>query len=181
MDIGKTNAIQHAIETVNDAPIAFKPRRIPKGLENDVEKMINELLENDIIRESTSPWSFPLVIVRKKNGDIRMCVDYRSLNAKTSRPIFPIPSADELFDTVSDSMYFTSLDLSSGYYQVPIKEEDIQKSAFSIRYGQLEFNRIPFDLCSASATFQKLMNVVLIKVNWIKCVIYLDDILVFDR
>ena len=143
--------------------------------------MVKELLNAGVIRESNSPWNFPIVVVRKKNGEIRMCVDYRALNAKTARPIFPIPSAEELFDTVGGARYFSTLDLSSGYHQVKVGEKDIEKTAFSTRYGQYEFVRMPFGLCGAPATFQRLMNVVLSKDNWINCVVYLDDILIFGK
>ena len=110
-----------------------------------------------------------------------MCVDYRALNAKTSRSIFPIPTAEELFDTLGNAKYFSTLDLSSGYYQVPVNPEDTKKTAFSTKFGQYEFTRMPFGLCSAPATFQRLMNVVLRNENWLDCVIYLDDILIFGN
>ena len=181
MDIGKTELVYHHIETTDNKPIAFKPRRIPKGLEDEVDHMIDNLIEAGIVKPSTSPWNFPIVVVRKKNGDNRMCVDYRALNAKTNRPIFPIPSAEEIFDSVGGARYFSSLDLSSGYYQVPIAEEDRGKTAFSTKYGQYEFTRMPFGLCSAPATFQRLMNIVLRNENWKKCVIYLDDVLIFGK
>ena len=181
MDIGKTDLGQHTIETGNAAPIAFKHRRIPRGLEEDVGRYVNELKEAGIIRESNSPWNFPIVVTKKKNGDIRMCVDYRALNAKTERAIFPIPSANEVFDTIGTAKYFSTLDLSSGYYQVPIAENDIPKTAFSTRFGQYEFTRMPFGLCAAPATFQRVMNVVLRGENWVNCVVYLDDVLVFGK
>ena len=120
-------------------------------------------------------------MAKKKNGEIRLCVDYRALNAKTNRPIFPIPSSEEIFDSIGGSKYFSTLDLSSGYHQVPVAEEDIPKTAFSTRHGQYEFVRMPFGLCGAPATFQRLMNLILRKENWINCVIYLDDILIFGK
>ena len=181
MDLGKTDVIQHTIETGNAKPIAFKPRKVPIGLEEDMNRMINDLLAAGVVRPSTSPWNFPIVLVKKKNGDIRMCVDYRALNAKTARPIFPIPSSEELFDTIGGAKFFSTLDLSSGYYQVPLNEKDIEKTAFSTKYGQFEFTRMPFGLCSAPATFQKLMNMILQKENWLNCVVYLDDVLIFGR
>ena len=180
-DMGKTDLLAHQIKTFDNIPISMKPRRVPCGLEDDVNKMVDDLLNSDVIRPSNSPWNFPIVVVKKKNGDNRMCVDYRALNAKTARPIYPIPSSEELFDSIGDAKYFSSLDLSSGYHQVPITEKDKEKTAFSTRYGQFEFNRMPFGLCSAPATFQKLMNMVLSKENWVKCVIYLDDVLIFGR
>ncbi|MEL7308646.1 MAG: reverse transcriptase family protein, partial [Pseudomonadota bacterium] len=173
--------IKHKIVTVNHSPIALKPRRIPQALESQVDKQVKQMLDNSIIRESTSPWSFPLVVVRKPNGDLRLCVDYRKLNEITRRPIYPIPESRTIFDTLEGNQNFTSLDLSSGYHQVPMEEEDKAKTAFSTRRGQFEFNRMPFGLCGAPATFQRIMNVILKDQVWQKCVIYLDDVLIFGR
>jgi hypothetical protein len=146
-----------------------------------VDRLVQELLEKDIVQPSESPWSAPLVIVAKKNGDVRMCVDYRRLNAVTKRPIFPIPATQQLLDSLEGSTYFSTLDLSQGYYQIPVKEEDISKTAFTTRRGQFEFKRMPMGLSSSPSTFQRLMHIVLKNENWEKCLIYLDDILVFGR
>ena len=173
--------IKHEIITDNHPPIALKQRRIPLALEAKVDEQIQQMLEDNIIRESTSPWSFPLVVVRKPNGDLRLCVDYRKLNEITRRPIFPIPDSRTLFDALEGNKYFSTIDLSSGYHQVPMKEIDKEKTAFSTRRGQFEFNRMPFGLCGAPATFQRIMNVVLKDQVWEKCVIYLDDVLIFGR
>ena len=179
-DIGCTN-IQHNIETGDNPPITVKPRRLPLGVEDQVEDMVRDMLETGIIRRSQSPWSFPLVIVRKKNGAIRLCVDYRLLNGVTKRPIYPIPDCKEFFDTLAGSRFFSALDLSQGYHQMPMNEEDKQKTAFTTRSGQYEYNRMPFGLSGAPATFQRVMNVILRAENFEKCVIYLDDVLVFGR
>jgi len=132
--------------------IAFKTRRIPQGLEDNVNQTIDEMLKAGVIRPSESPWNFPIVEEQKKDGAIRLCVDYRALNAKTTRPIFPIPSTNELFDTVGNADYFTVLDLNSGYHQVPVRDVDIEKTAFSTRYGQFKFTRMPLGLRAAPAT-----------------------------
>jgi transposase InsO family protein len=181
MDIGCTQMISHNIDTGDSVPIAVAPRRIPAVLEEKVDRLVQELLEKDIVQPSESPWSAPLVIVAKKNGDVRMCVDYRRLNAVTKRPIFPIPATQQLLDSLEGSTYFSTLDLSQGYYQIPVKEEDISKTAFTTRRGQFEFKRMPMGLSSSPSTFQRLMHIVLKNENWEKCLIYLDDILVFGR
>ena len=181
LDVGLTNVIEHTIDTGEAKPIAFKPRRIPIGLEEVVNSKVKELEHAGIIRQSNSPWNFPLVIVKKKNEDIRLCVDYRGLNAKTDRPIYPIPASEEIFDAIGEAKYFSTLDLSSGYYQIPIKSDDMKKTAFTTKHGQFEFTRMPFGLCSAPATFQKMMNIILQRENWSKCLIYLDDVLIFGR
>ena len=180
-DLGKCEIVKHSIKTNIDHPIAVKPRRIPLGLEEEVKHLIDGMLESNVISPSNSAWNFPIVLVRKKDGTTRMCVDYRKLNAATSRPIFPIPNSEEIFDAVQGARYFSTIDLANGYHQVDLEEEAKEKTAFSTRYGQFQFNRMPFGLCSAPATFQKLMNVVLKTENWTNCVIYLDDILIFGR
>lgn len=181
MDIGLTNVCEHEIDTGNTPPIAVPPRRVPLALEEKVHKLIEDLLEQGIIQPSQSPWCSPVVIVTKKNGDVRMCIDYRSLNAITLRPIYPIPNPNIVFDTLSGASVFSTLDLSQGYYQVPMKKEDIQKTAFATKEGQFEFMRLPFGLCGAPSTFQRMMATILQKENWTKCIIYLDDVLIFGR
>ena len=180
-DIGLTNLVEHEIDTGNSRPIACSYRRIPFGLEDKVDDLIQELVDKNIIRPSESPWNAPLVVIPKKNGDIRLTVDYRRLNSITKRPIFPIPDANQLFDTLNGSVLFTTLDLSSGYYNIPMKSEDIGKTAFSTRTNHWEFIRMPMGISTAPATFQRLMHKIFEKEKWHECLIYLDDILVFSK
>ena len=179
-DIGLTGMVAHEIDTGQEKPICTPYRRIPLALEDKVDEMINELEGKGIIRPSLSPWNAPLVVVPKKNGDIRLTVDYRKLNSITERPIFPMPDSRALLDTLSGSAYFTTLDLSSGYYNIPMKEEDVQKTAFSTRRNHWEFVRMPMGLSTAPGTFQRLMHMVFHRENWKQCLIYLDDVLVFS-
>lgn len=181
MDIGCTHLIEHKIDTGDSLPLASPPRRIPIALEEKVDKLVEDLLANDIIRPSDSPWNAPIVIVAKKNGDIRMCVDYRRLNAITKRSVYPIPATQQLLDCLSGSHFFSTLDLSQGYHQIAVAEEDICKTAFATRKGHFEYKRMPFGLTTAPSTFQRLMHIVLQQENWQKCLIYLDDILIFGR
>ena len=181
MDIGCTSLVQHTIDTGDSYPIAVAPRRIPMALEEKVDKMIEDLLKNDIIQPSESPWNAPLVIVAKKNSDIRLCVDYRKLNAVTKRPVYPIPATNQLLDCLNGSMYFTTLDLSQGYYQIPMAPEDMPNTAFATRKGQYEYKRMPMGLASAPGTFQRLMHIAFKNENWEKCLIYLDDVLIHGR
>ena len=180
-DLGLAKDVVHQIDTGEARPVCSNPRRVPLGVEEKVDELVEQMLQNNIIRPSQSPWNAPIVVVAKKNGDIRMCVDYRRLNAVTRRPIFPIPEAQHLFDTLEGAGFFSALDLSQGYHQVPVAEPDISKTAFTTRTGQYEYLRMPFGLCSAPATFQQLMHSVLKRENWVKCLIYLDDILVFGK
>jgi hypothetical protein len=181
MDIGCVSGVEHRILTGNAPPIALNPRRTPLALEDKIDDLVDQLVQQDIIRPSQSPWNAPIVVVKKKTGEIRMCVDYRRLNSVTSRPVFPIPDPVHLFDTLGGAKYFSSLDLAQGYYQVPLAQEDIPKTAFTTRKGQFEFLRMPFGLCSAPGTFQRLMHQILRNENWNQCLIYLDDILIFGR
>ena len=180
-DIGLTTLVKHEIDTGNEGPIVCQHRRVPIHLEEKVENLIKDLEKKGIIRESESAWNAPLVVVPKKNGDIRLTVDYRKLNAITKRPIFPIPETRHLLDTLHGSAYFTTLDLSSGYYNVPMHESDIGKTAFSTRKNHWEFVRMPMGLSTSPSTFQRVMHKVFDKENWHQCLIYLDDILVFSR
>ena len=180
-DIGHCSILKHEIDLMDNRPIAQPTRRAPLHLENKVDEMIIELEKHGIIRESSSPWSSPIVVCQKKSGDIRLCVDYRRLNSVTKRPIYPIPDSQQLFDSLAGAKYFSALDLSSGYYNLEINENDKQKTAFGTRRGQYEFNRLPFGLCGAPATFQRLMHLILREENFEKCVIYLDDILIYGR
>lgn len=179
VDIGCCDKVKHEIITKPIAPVNLKSRRIPMALESKVDDIVNDWLEKGVIRPAVSPWNSPLVIVRKKNNDIRLCVDFRSLNAATLRPIFPIPDTKDILDHLQNSYYFSTIDLSSAFHQCTIEERDKQKTAFSTRHGQYEFNRMPFGLCGAPATFQRLMHEVLKADNWKKCLIYIDDIIIY--
>ena len=179
-DLGCTE-IKHKINTGNHPPLALKQRRVPLELEKEVDKQVQQMLDAGIIRESKSPWSFPMVVVRKKSGDLRICIDYRKLNEITKRPIFPIPDTRNIFDSLEGNCYFSCLDMSSGYHQVAMDEYDKEKTSFSTRRGQYEFNKMPFGLSGAPATFQRIMHTILRDQIWSKCVIYLDDILIFGK
>ena len=180
-DIGFCDQITHEIDTGTTRPINMRCHRIPWNLEQKVDTRVNEMLENGVITESSSPWNSPIVVVAKKDGDIRLCIDYRKLNAVTKRPIYPMPDAQQLFNSLEGTKFYSSLDLSSGYYQVPMDEKDAEKTAFSTRKGHFHFMKMPFGLTGAPATFQTLMHKIFNEENWIKCIIYLDDILVFGK
>lgn len=181
LDLGCCKKAKHDIFTHSNYPIHEPIRRVPMGLEENVDKLVNDLLEKGIIRNSESPWNAPIVVVKKKSGEIRLCIDYRKLNAVTKRPIFPIPETFQLFETLQGSEYFSSIDLSNAYYQVEVNEADKEKTAFATRRGQFEFNRMPFGLSGAPSTFQRMMSIILRAENWRQCIIYLDDVLIFAK
>jgi len=151
------------------------------NVEEWVDQQIEDLQRRNIIRESNSPWSAPIVVVTKKSGDFRLCVDYRRLNSITVRPIFNIPDTKILFDSLAGSKLFSCIDLSNAYYQCEVQEEHKKYTAFATRKGHYEFNRMPFGLSGAPFTFQRLMQTVLKDESWEKCLIYLDDVIIFGR
>ena len=181
MDVGQYTDVQHCISTNVKGPITIPPRRIPIALEETVEEHIRDLLTKGIIRESQSSWNSPLVIVPKPDGKIRMCVDFRKLNEITNRPVFSIPDSTSLFDQLGGCHYFSTIDLSQGYYQIEMHPDDIEKTAFTTKSGHYEFLRMPFGLSGAPSTFQRTMTKIFSKFNWRQCVIYLDDVLIFSN
>ena len=179
LDIGRTNLTEHSINTGDASPIKQRARREPLAFAGEERKAIDGLLKQGVIRESTSPWAAPIVLVRKKNGKVRACIDYRRLNAVTEKDAFPLPRTQECLDAVAGAKYFSTMDLTSGYYQVPVKEEDIPKTAFVTKSGLYEFVTMPMGLTSAGATFQRLMELALHQLNWVTCLVYLDDVIVY--
>ncbi|KER20294.1 hypothetical protein T265_11124 [Opisthorchis viverrini] len=139
------------------------------------------MLKKKIVRLSSSPWSSPVVLVRKKDGSLRICVGYRQLNQVTERDSFPLPRVDDTIDAVAGSKWFSNLDLASGYWQVEVHPKDRCKTAFAVPSGLYEFETMPLCLANAPTTFQRLMQTVLAGLVPKCCLIYLDDIIVHDR
>ena len=142
---------------------------------------VQQKLASGVIRSSNSPWASPVVMAKKKDVSLRFCVDFRQFNAATVKDAHPLPRIDDLLDALHGARWFSTLDLKSGYWQVPIMERDKEKTAFRTSRGQLyEFNQVPFGLCNAPATFSRLMDRVLSGLHWETCLFYLDDIIVFS-
>ena len=150
-------------------------RRIPPDRRREVQKLLDEMLTSKVIEHSKSPWASPIVLVRKKDNSLRFCVDYRKLNTVTHKDAYPLPRID---DTLAGSKWFSALDLLSGYWQVEVAEGDRQKTAFCTMEGLFEFRVMPFGLCNAPATFQRLMDLVLAGLQWSHCLVYLDDVII---
>lgn len=147
----------------------------------ETHKQLAELIESGAIRPSKSPFAAPILFVKKKEGTLRMCVDYRALNKLTIKNRYPLPRIDELLDRLQGAKHFTKIDLRSGYHQIRVEPRDVPKTAFRTRYGHFEFLVMPFGLTNAPATFQKSMNTVLGDILDRFVIVYLDDILIFSR
>ena len=162
-------------------PICQKAYRMPLSKRKVVEEMIKEMLDDDIICPSNSAYSSPILLVPKKDGESRLCVDYRKLNEVTQKDAYPLPHIQEIFDLVGGSTIYSTLDLKAGYYQMPVAEEDKHKTAFRCHLGHYAFNKVPFGLKSAPNFFQREMNKILADLIG-KCVfVYIDDILVYSK
>ena len=178
-DIGQTGLVKHSIPILEGTrPIRQPPHRLGPEKEAAASKQIGDLLERGLIEPSTAAWSSPVVLVKKKDGSWRFCVDYRRLNAVTQQDAYPLPRIDESLDALTGSKYFSTLDLASGYWQVPLDEEARDRSTFATRGGLWRWKVLPFGLTSAPATFQRLMERVLHGLHWKTLLLYLDDIIV---
>lgn len=177
-----TRKISHRICLTPGAEVPSRPPFRLSAKENDeVHKIIKEYLEAGIIRPSCSPGGAPVLLVRKKDGTLRMCVDYRALNKVTIKNNYPLPLIEDLLDCLGPARYFTKIDLKSGYHQVQVAEEDVYKTAFRTRFGQYEFLVVPFGLTGAPGTFMALMNDTFREELLKYVVVFLDDILVFSK
>lgn len=181
MEVGRTDLVQHHITTGEHAPVKQPPRRIPFSMRAKVEALVEEMLGNGIIEHSTSPWASPIVLVAKQDGSTRFCLGYRRLNAITKLDEYPLPRVDDSLDVLSGMKYFSTLDLATGYWQVGMSSDSKEKTAFITHEGLYEFSVMPFGLCNAPATFQRLMEVTLCGLARSKCVVYLDDILIMGK
>lgn len=180
-DLGRTSMVQHRIDTGSERPIRQRARRIPIAKEKEVEGLLEDMRRNKIIEPSKSPWCSPVVLVKKKDGSTRFCVDYRRLNDVTKKDSYPLPRIDDTLDTLSGMKWFSTLDLKSGYWQVEIHPKDKEKTAFSTGKGLWQFNVMPFGLCNAPATFERLMECVLAGLVGEACLVYLDDVIIVGR
>lgn len=177
-DLGQINKVQHRIETGEAVPIKQAARRLPRVKQEEARKIVNKMEEQGIIEPSQSPWSSPVVLVRKKDGSTRFCVDYRRLNDVTRKDSYPLPRIDDTIDNLAGSKWFSTLDLRSGYWQIRMDPRHKEKTAFTTGRGLWQFRVMPFGLCNAPATFERLMDHVLAGLPWDVCAVYLDDIIV---
>jgi hypothetical protein len=147
----------------------------------EMKKQLEELMDKGFIRPSSSPWGCPAIFVKKKDGTLRMCVDYRPLNAVTVKNKYPLPRIDTLFDQLAGAMVFSKIDLRSGYHQIKIRPQDIPRTTFSTRYGLYEYLVMSFGLTNAPAFFMYLMNSVFMPELDKFVVVFIDDILIYSK
>ena len=177
---GVTSMAEHRIETENARLVKLPPYRIPQVYRETIQLEVKEMLEAGIIEPSTSDWCAPIVPVKKKDGTLRLCVDYRRLNAVSESDAYPMPRVDDLIDRLGGAGYITTLDLTHGYWQVPVSPDAKHKTAFTTPSGMLQFTRMPFGLKGAPATFQRLVDRVLQGLEEISSA-YIDDIIMFSK
>ena len=180
LDLGKCNILKHAIKITDPQPFKERYRRIPPHLYEEVKNHLQEMVEVGAIRRSFSPWASAVVLVRKKDGVLRLCIDLHKLNNRTIKDGYSLPKIEDALDCLHGAVWFFTLDLKSGYWQVELEKEAKPLTAFTM--GPLsvwECECLPFGLTNASATFQRLMESCLgeLHLNW--CIIYLDDIILF--
>jgi len=178
-DVGLTRVIRHEIPLAAGTVLIQQPtRRLGPEEEKQVNRQVRDFLYRSLIEPAHSAWNSPVVLVRKKNGSWWFCVDYRKLNSVTIQDAYPLPWIDESLDALARSKCFSTLDLLSGYWQVPLSLEAQEKAAFITRDRLWKWKVLPFGLTSASATFQRLMEQVLSGLHWKTLLIYLDDVIV---
>ena len=173
---GHTDAVEHAIDTGDSLPIRCALRRMSPQKIKQEEACVTEMLTGGQIEPSDSPWSTPVVLVTKKDGGTWFCVDYRRLNLATVKDAYPLPRID---DMLAGKQWFSTLDLARGYWQVSLSPDARCKTAFATHSGLFQFKVMPFGLCNAPATFERLMDGVLQGLRWSRCLVYLDDIISF--
>ena len=182
LDLGKCNILKHNIQLTDQQPFKERYRRIPPHLFEEVKQHLQEMVEVGAIRKSFSPWASAVVLVRKKDGGLRLCIDLRKLNNRTIKDGYSLPRIDDTLDCLHGAKWFSTLDLKSGYWQVELEEEAKPLTAFTMGpLGFWECERMPFGLTNAPATFQRLMESCLGELNLSWCIIYLDDIIVFSQ
>ena len=182
-DLSHTSLVTHTINTGSSQPIRQPARRLPLHKRAEADTLIKEMLQKGVMEPSSSPWVSPIVLVKKKDGSTRFCVDYRKLKDATVKDSYPLPRIDDCLDALAGCKWFSTLDLCSGYWlwQVAMDEEDKPKTAFMTGNGLYQFTAMRFGLCNAPATFERLMEKVLSGLPWEVCLIYLDDIIVHGR
>ena len=180
-DLGCFVGVEHSIDTGDAKPIKQPMRRIPLAFTGEEEKHLKKMLDCKVIQPSSSEWSSPSVLIRKRDGDIRWCIDFRAVNQVTRKDAYPLPLIEQCLDALAGVVYMSTLDMNSGYWQLLLAVADRCKTAFQMKDGLYEFLRMPFGLCNAPATFQRAIQLVFRGMTWREVLTYLDDINVLGR
>ena len=180
-DLGCATMMTHSIDTGSARPVRQQLRRYPPAHLEAISKHVDAMLHQGVIEPASSPWASNVVLVRKKDGSYRCCIDYRQLNLATRRDAYPLPRIDACLDALGGAKWFSTFDLRSSYHQVPMNRDDRDNTAFICHRGMFRFKSMPFGLVNAGATFQRLMDVAMAGLHLNICLVYLDDIIVFSE
>ena len=181
-DLGKTDLVKHSINLTNETPIKQRHRHIPPAMVDEVRQHLADMLKSGVIRESSSPWSCPLVFARKANGSLRLCLDLRLVNQRTIKDAYYLPRINETLDYLGGSRFFSCIDLQTGYWQVEIEEQHKERTAFSAApLGFYECHRMPYGVSNGPALFQRLMERCIGELQPQECLCYIDDVIVHSR
>ena len=175
---GETDVIQHQIRLTDDTPIRCKPYPLPYAMREELRNEVDTMLEMGVVRPSTSPYASPIVMVKKKDGSNRVCVDFRKLNKITEVDPEPMTTAEDLFRRLSGKKYLSKIDLTKGYWQIPVAPEDVHKTAFVTPDGQYEFTRMPFGMVNSGATLVRGLRKILEGMPGVGS--YIDDIVIYS-
>ena len=180
--LGNISVTQHRIELKpGSTPVHTQPYRAGPKARQVEEEHVSKMLDAGVIEPANSEWASPVVLVPKLDGSLRFCVDYRKLNSLTVKDTYPFPRMDECIDSMGEAQFFTALDANSGYWQIPVANDDRDKTTFTCHAGCYRFKRMPFGLCNAPATFQRTLDILLAGLRWKTCLVYLDDVIVFSK
>ncbi len=178
--VANSFGIEHILDTKEVDPVTQKPYKYSRAEQDYLVEQIKMLIEAGLIRPSKSPWMSPVVLIKKKDGTLRLCIDFRRLNDVTVKDAYPLPNVDQIISSMSGCKFFTSLDVQSAFWNVRVAERDVYKTAFAVPgIGHFEWLRMPFGLINASSTFQRLIDKVLENIKFAKA--YIDDVIVFSR
>ena len=181
LELGRTNTVEMKLDTGDSHPIRSKPYRTPLAQRSLVEDHVKQMMDAKVISPSTSPWASPIVIVPKKDGTKRFCIDYRKLNQSLRFNSYPLPNIVDIWPNLKGAKFFTTLDLKSGYWQIPMEEGSKEKTAFVTNQGLYQFNVMPFGLSTAPPIFQEMMDKVLGEAKHVYAMAYLDDVLIWSK
>jgi len=180
-DLGRTEIITHHIDTGDARPVRQPLRRFPPAHREAISTHVDNMVSQGIVESAASPWASNIVLVKKRDGSLRCCIDYRQLNAVTRKDAYPLPRIDACLDSMSSAAWFSTFDLRQSYHQVLIEPKDRDKTTFICHKGMFRYRMMPFGLCNAGATFQRLMDIVMSGLHLDVCLVYLDDIIVFSK